>query len=164
MQRKNFSSGTRWEPIVGYSRAVKVGDFVFVSGTTATNKEGNIVGLGNPYLQTIQIIKNIQTALQIVGSCLEDVVRTRIYVTDINNWEKVGQAHAEYFNQIRLAVTLIEEATNQSRNPSRDGGGCRIELIYRVEMSKLSFSISNLNMMYHHILYPISNANSSHFQ
>lgn len=112
MQRKNFSSGTRWEPIVGYSRAVKVGDFVFVSGTTASNKEGNIVGLGNPYLQTIQIIKNIQTALQIVGSCLEDVVRTRIYVTDINNWEKVGQ----------------------------------------------SFSISNLNMMHHHILYPISNA------
>jgi enamine deaminase RidA (YjgF/YER057c/UK114 family) len=93
---------------VGYSRAVKVGDFVFVSGTTATNKEGNIVGLGNPYLQTIQIIKNIQTALQIVGSCLEDVVRTRIYVTDINNWEKVGQAHAEYFNQIRPAATLVE--------------------------------------------------------
>jgi enamine deaminase RidA (YjgF/YER057c/UK114 family) len=108
MQRKNVSSGTHWESIIGYSRAVRVGDFVFVSGTTATDKEGSIIGIGNPYLQNIQIIKNIQIALQMVGGYLKDVVRTRIYITDINNWEKVGQAHSEYFEQIRSAATLIE--------------------------------------------------------
>lgn len=107
MQRKNISSGTCWESIVGSSRAVRVGDFVFISGTTATNKEGDIIGLDNPYLQTIQIIKNIQSALQMTGACLKDVVRTRIYITDIN-LEKVGHAHSEYFEQIRLAATLIE--------------------------------------------------------
>jgi enamine deaminase RidA (YjgF/YER057c/UK114 family) len=109
MQRTNFSSGTHWESIVGYSRTVRLGDFVYVSGTTATDKEGKIVGIGNPYIQTIQIIKNIEIALQAVSAAvLRDVVRTRIYVTDINNWEKVGQAHAEYFNQIRPATTLVE--------------------------------------------------------
>lgn len=109
MDRKNYSSGTRWEFIVGYSRAVRLGDSVYVSGTTATNREGAIVGIGNPYIQTIQIIKNIEIALQAVSAAiLRDVVRTRIYVTDINNWEKVGQAHAEYFNQIRPATTLVE--------------------------------------------------------
>lgn len=115
MQRRNVSSKTRWEPIVGYSRAVRVGDFVFVSGTTATNEEGNIIGLGNPYLQTIQIIKNIQIALQTAGGCLDNVVRTRIYVTNINDWEKVGQAHSEYFKQIRPATTLVE--VSQLINP-----------------------------------------------
>jgi enamine deaminase RidA (YjgF/YER057c/UK114 family) len=109
VERKNYSSGTRWEFIVGYSRAVRLGDSVYVSGTTATDREGAIVGIGNPYIQTIQIIKNIEIALQAVSSAiLRDVVRTRIYVTDINNWEKVGQAHAEYFNQIRPATTLVE--------------------------------------------------------
>ncbi|HEY7572326.1 MAG TPA: RidA family protein [Nitrososphaeraceae archaeon] len=108
MQRQNISSGTYWEYMIGYSRAVRVGDFVFVSGTTATNKEGRIIGIGNPYLQTIQIIKNIQTALEMVGAYLKDVVRTRIYVTDISNWEKIGQAHSEYFEQIRPAATLVE--------------------------------------------------------
>jgi len=109
VERKNYSSGTRWEFIVGYSRSVRLGDSVYVSGTTATDREGTIVGIGNPYIQTIQIIKNIEIALQAVSAAiLRDVVRTRIYVTDINNWEKVGQAHAEYFNQIRPATTLVE--------------------------------------------------------
>jgi enamine deaminase RidA (YjgF/YER057c/UK114 family) len=109
VERKHYSSGTRWESIVGYSRAVRLGDAVYISGTTATDKEGAIVGIGNPYIQTIQIIKNIEIALQAVSAAiLRDVVRTRIYVTDINNWEKVGQAHAEYFNQIRPATTLVE--------------------------------------------------------
>jgi enamine deaminase RidA (YjgF/YER057c/UK114 family) len=109
VERKNYSSGTRWEFIVGYSRAVRLGDSVYVSGTTATDREGAIVGIGDPYIQTIQIIKNIEIALQTVSAAiLRDVVRTRIYVTDINNWEKVGQAHAEYFNQIRPATTLVE--------------------------------------------------------
>jgi enamine deaminase RidA (YjgF/YER057c/UK114 family) len=87
LQRTNFSSGTHWEHIVGYSRAARLGDLVYVSDTTATDKEGKIVGVGNPYLQTIQIVKNIEIALQAVSASLKDVVRTRIYVTDISNWE-----------------------------------------------------------------------------
>ncbi|MDQ6723999.1 MAG: RidA family protein [Thermoproteota archaeon] len=108
MQRKNFSSGTLWESTVGYSRAVRIGDFVYVSGTTSTDKEGKIAGIGNSYLQTIQIIKKIETALQALDARLKDVVRTRIYVTDINNWEKVGKAHAEFFKEIHPACTLVE--------------------------------------------------------
>jgi enamine deaminase RidA (YjgF/YER057c/UK114 family) len=109
MQRKNFSSGTHWEPIVGYSRAVRVGDSVYVSGTTATNKEGKIVGAGNPYTQAIQIIKNIETALQSVEAALKDTVRTRIFVTNVNSWKEVGKAHAQYFKQIRPVVSLIQK-------------------------------------------------------
>lgn len=110
MERYNFSSGTRWEPMFGYSRAVKLGCYVYVSGTTATDKSGNVVGIGNPYTQTVQIIKNIQTALEAVAAnaSLNDVVRTRIYATDITNWEKIGQAHLEFFKEIRPACTLVE--------------------------------------------------------
>ena len=106
--RKNISTETPWEPIFGYSRVVRVGPYVYVSGTTATDKSGNIVGIGNPYMQSIQIIKNIQTALQRVNASLTDVVRTRIYTTNINNWEKIGQAHLEFFKEIRPACTLVE--------------------------------------------------------
>ena len=106
--RKNISTATPWEPIFGYSRIVRVGPYVYVSGTTATDKSGNIMGIGNPYMQSIQIIKNIQTALQKVDASLNDVIRTRIYTTNINNWEKIGQAHLEFFREIRPACTLVE--------------------------------------------------------
>jgi enamine deaminase RidA (YjgF/YER057c/UK114 family) len=108
MSRKNVSTQTPWEPIFGYSRIVRVGPFVFVSGTTATDKSGNVIGIGNPYEQAVQIIKNIQTALQMVDASLNDVVRTRIYTTNINNWEKIGQAHLEFFKEIRPTCTLVE--------------------------------------------------------
>jgi enamine deaminase RidA (YjgF/YER057c/UK114 family) len=108
IERKNFSSGTYWESIVGYSRAVRFGDSVYISGTTATDKEGDIIGVGNPYTQTIQTIKNIEIALKGVGASLADVVRTRIYVTDINNWQEVGKAYAEYFKQVRPTATMVE--------------------------------------------------------
>ena len=108
MSRKNVSTQTPWEPIFGYSRIVMVGSFVFVSGTTATDKSGNVIGIGNPYEQAVQIIKNIQTALQMVDASLNDVVRTRIYTTNINNWEKIGQAHLEFFKEIRPTCTLVE--------------------------------------------------------
>jgi enamine deaminase RidA (YjgF/YER057c/UK114 family) len=108
MQRKNFSSGKHWEPIVEYLRAVRLGDFIYVSGTTATEKEvGSIIGAGNPYAQTTQIIKNIQMALQAVGASLKDVVRSRTYVTDIDKWQEVERVHVEYFKLIRPATFLI---------------------------------------------------------
>jgi enamine deaminase RidA (YjgF/YER057c/UK114 family) len=106
--RKNISTETPWEPIFGYSRVVRVGPYVYVSGTTATDKSGNIIGIGNPYMQSIRIIKNIQTAMQKVDASLNDVVRTRIYTTNINNWEKIGQAHLEFFREIRPVCTLVE--------------------------------------------------------
>jgi enamine deaminase RidA (YjgF/YER057c/UK114 family) len=115
IQRKNFSSETPWESIVGYSRAVRIGNYICVSGTTATDKDGNIVGESNSYEQTIQIIKNIQTALNALGAELKDVIRTRIYVTDIDNWKEVGKAHAEYFKQIRPSCTMVQ--VNKLINP-----------------------------------------------
>jgi enamine deaminase RidA (YjgF/YER057c/UK114 family) len=108
MEKKKYSSGTRWEPIVGYSRAIRVGGQIFVTGTTATDERGEIVAPGDAYAQTVQVVQNIEKALKALGGSLEDVVRTRMFVTDISRWQEYGRAHGEFFGEIRPCATMVE--------------------------------------------------------
>lgn len=107
-QKQHYFSGTKWEPIVGYSRAIRIGNQIFVTGTTATNEQGEIVGVGDAYAQTVQVIQNIERALKALGGELKDVVRTRMFVTDIARWEEFGRAHGDYFREVNPCATMVE--------------------------------------------------------
>jgi len=107
-ERRKYSSGMKWESVVGYSRAIRVGNRIYVTGTTATDENGNIVGINDAYAQTVQIIKNIERALQALDATLENVVRTKMFVTDISRWEEYGKAHGEFFREIMPATTMVE--------------------------------------------------------
>ena len=107
-ERQKYSSGTKWEPIVGYSRGIRQGNLIWITGTTATNEKGEIVGVGDPRAQTLQVIRNIEKALKALGAELKDVVRTRMFVTDITLWQEYGAAHGEIFHDIRPTTTMVE--------------------------------------------------------
>ena len=107
-QKQHYFSGTKWEPIVGYSRAIRIGDQILVTGTTATNEQGEIVGVGDAYAQTVQVIQNIERALKALGGELKDVVRTRMFVTDIARWEEFRRAHGEFFREVKPCATMVE--------------------------------------------------------
>jgi enamine deaminase RidA (YjgF/YER057c/UK114 family) len=109
-ERQKYSSGTKWESIVGYSRAVKVGERIYVTGTTATNEKGEIIGTGDAYAQTAQAIRNVERALKALGASLENVVRTRMFVTDISRWEEYGRAHGDFFSVVKPCATMVEVA------------------------------------------------------
>ena len=117
MPRENFASGAPWEPIVGYSRAVKVGNLVFVAGTTALDESGELVGRGDPYAQTLQALRNVERALGRAGATLKDVVRTRLFVRNIARWEQVGRAHGAVFRDIRPASTMVEVTLKAKTKP-----------------------------------------------